>query len=188
MSQPHSDAHAASRRGSPGQALRAVSAESVQATTPIGACAREEDQTDDEPDGVPRQEATDGRSRAYPTRAGRSRQAARSALELRERPLVVQALRAEEARQPVVPDGLVRAALLLQAAAEREVRVVVDRLRARGSCGTPPRPRRSGGCGSRRSRAPRGWRPCPARASSPSPGRRSPGAAWPAARWSRPCW
>ena len=54
------------------------------------------------------------------------------------------------------------------------MRVVVDRRELEHACGTRPRPRSSGGSGSRRSRAPRGSRPCPARAASPSRARRSP--------------
>ena len=66
--------------------------------------------------------------------------------------------------------------------------VVVDRLRARGSRGTRPPPRRTAGYGSRRSRAPRGSMPSPARAASPSRAPRSPGPRGPAPGAPGPVW
>ena len=79
-----------------------------------------------------------------------------------------------------MPVRLSLAALLLEGAAERVVRVVVHRVRARAPCGTPPPPPPSARSGSRRSRAPRGSTPCPARAASPSRARPSPARACPA--------
>ena len=109
-----------------------------------------------------------------------------SAAEALERFLVVPALRPEEPGQLVVPCRLVGTSLLLEAAPEREMTVMVDRARSRASLGTLVQPRRSAGSGSTRSRAPRGSTLSPARVFLAFSSATVAWAFSPAARWSRP--
>ena len=82
------------------------------------------------------------------------------------------ACRLQRGRELVVAVRLLRAALLLERSGRARSGRSPRSATARAARGTRSPPRPSAGGGSTRSRAPRGSRPCPARASSPSRGNR----------------